>query len=259
MNSCTAIFQHLSRDRQRAQDYQAYRPIELIIIDDGSTDGSPEIISTLLQETQPPSGISVQFSKRENRGARATINEGLSLARGRYITILNSDDAYAPSRLEQCIATARSHDSRFVFTYVDPIDADGLPLKTEHPWRSWYRAAQLHELDVTPSIGFVLLERNIAVSTGNLFFRRDLYEEIGPFADYRYAHDLDFILRVLEVEEPILALVSVSAAWCEYHNRTRGKGRRRGWWKFISVIWVPFWLPLHVIRLRPPLQIGPRL
>ena len=80
----------------------------------------------------------------------------------------------------------------------------------------WYYDALMQELDISPSVGFVLLTRNIAVATGNLFFRRELYDEIGPFADYRYVHDLDFIMRSLELEEP--ALVRRPLYWYRVHD-----------------------------------------
>src|SRR5579864_373460 len=70
---------------------QTYRPIELIIIDDGSKDGSADTIRKFLNDTPPPTGISVDFSARKNRGAPATINEGIAKARGDHIAILNSD------------------------------------------------------------------------------------------------------------------------------------------------------------------------
>jgi glycosyltransferase involved in cell wall biosynthesis len=183
---------------------QTYRPIELIIIDDGSSDNSAEVIRGFLDDTPLPEGITVHFSARENRGAPATINEGIKAAHGAYITILNSDDAYFPDRIAACVAAARKRDSQLLFTYVEPIDADDKPAEHQHPWRSWYSDALMQELDLSPSVGFVLLTRNIAVTTGNLFFHRDLYDKVGPFADFRYAHDLDFLMKALEIEEPVL-------------------------------------------------------
>ncbi len=195
---------------------QTYRPIDLIVIDDGSRDGSAQTIREFLADTPPPAGISVQFRARENRGAPATINEAIENAGGDYIAILNSDDAYFPERIEECVAAASRRNSRLVFTYVEPIDAQDKPLDPNHRWRNWYYDTVLQELDISPSIGFVLLTRNIAVTTGNLFFRRELYQEIGPFANYRYAHDLDFLMRSLELEEP--ALVRRPLYWYRLHD-----------------------------------------
>src|SRR6266852_3055872 len=82
---------------------QTYRPIELIIIDDGSSDGSVKAVRDFIEASAPPDGIAVRFQHRENRGAYATINEGLDLAAGEYLAILNSDDLYVRERLERCI------------------------------------------------------------------------------------------------------------------------------------------------------------
>ena len=195
---------------------QTYRPLELIIIDDGSSDGSAATIREFLDSAPPPTGISVKFSARENRGAPATINEGIEKSSGDYVAILNSDDAYFPERIQECVAAARNRNSRLVFTYVEPIDAQDKSVEPEHRWRSWYYDAMMQELDISPSVGFVLLTRNIAVATGNLFFRRELYDEVGPFADYRYAHDLDFIMRSLELDEP--ALIRRPLYWYRLHD-----------------------------------------
>jgi glycosyltransferase involved in cell wall biosynthesis len=195
---------HFVKDAIRSVYQQTYRPIELIIIDDGSRDGSAAIILDFLNREPPPCDISVDFSARRNRGAHATLNEGIEKARGQYVAILNSDDLYVPERIDVCLAAARERNSRLVLTYVEPIDGAGQLLDPPHPWLTWYHEAQLHEIDLAPSVGFTLLAYNIAVTTGNLFFRRDLYDEIGPFEDYRYAHDLDFLMKALVVEEPVL-------------------------------------------------------
>ena len=182
---------------------QTYRPIELIIIDDGSSDNSPEAVKAFI-EASPPEGVQIRFHKRENRGAPATINEGLRQAAGEYLTILNSDDLYTSERLERCVERAQLSRARLVFTYVTPIGSDGKPLNLDHAWRAWYNALVINELDKEPSLSFLTLANNLAVSSGNLFFTRGLVEEIGAFRDYKYAHDVDFVLRTCRLEEPVL-------------------------------------------------------
>lgn len=66
---------------------------ELIVIDDGSKDRSAEVMNILA--TRDPR---ITFLQHENRGAHATINRGLEMASGEFVTILNSDDYFAKGR-----------------------------------------------------------------------------------------------------------------------------------------------------------------
>jgi glycosyltransferase involved in cell wall biosynthesis len=189
-------------DAIRSVFAQTWRPIELIIIDDGSRDRSAEVVREVLEEC--PDGVTATFRSRENKGAHTTINEGLREARGIWLTILNSDDAYDPARLERCIKALEERRARLLITYVDPIDDDDVPLPAGHPWRHWYSDLVMQELDAAPSLSALLLRANIGVSTGNFIFARSLYNQLGDFADYRYAHDLDFLLRACLTDEPVL-------------------------------------------------------
>lgn len=183
---------------------QDWRPLEIIVIDDGSKDNSLEVLHETVAKLPQEAGLSIHVSGRENRGAHVTINEGLERASGEYLAILNSDDYYLPGRIRRCVETAQALESRFVFTYVNPIDDDGAPLSPEHRWCHWYSDLKMQELDIAPNLSTLLLRYNIGVSTGNFMFHRSLMEEIGQFADYRYAHDLDFMLKASVLEEPVL-------------------------------------------------------
>jgi hypothetical protein len=53
-----------------------------------------------------------------------------------------------------------------------------------------------------PSVGFALLKQNVAISTGNLFFRRSLFDRVGGFRPLLHCHDWDFLLRGVVLDEP---------------------------------------------------------
>jgi glycosyltransferase involved in cell wall biosynthesis len=122
----------------------------------------------------------------------------LALAQGEYITILNSDDYFLPGRLRILVNVLTITNGRFAFSKVEHIDSLG----QTHPYQAAY-LRQINEAAQFPTLNFELLRNNIAVTTGNFFFHRSLYEEIGGFAPYVTCHDWDYLLRVLLIEEPL--------------------------------------------------------
>src|SRR6185295_1443909 len=75
---------------------QTLSPAELIVIDDGSSDGSPRIIDRVLSDCRFP----CELVARENRGLCATLNEGFERTRGEYFAYLGADDWWLPEFLE---------------------------------------------------------------------------------------------------------------------------------------------------------------
>ena len=71
---------------------QTFRPAELLVIDDGSSDESPTIIERTLGECPFP----CEFVARDNRGLCATLNEGFERTHGDYFAYLGSDDLWLP-------------------------------------------------------------------------------------------------------------------------------------------------------------------
>ena len=78
---------------------------ELIVVDDGSTDGSAEAMRVLCRDDPR-----IVFWSQDNRGALAALNAGLLRAGGEFVAVLNSDDCYQPGRL-QALAEALDRDA----------------------------------------------------------------------------------------------------------------------------------------------------
>jgi len=187
---------------------QTRLPDEVIVIDDGSGDDSASRIRGALADFPAPTTLRV----RANRGAAETINEAIAASSGDFVGVLNSDDRFAPSRLAAMIDAVACTGAEWGFSRVTCIDEQGTRIA---PHRSPL-ADRLHyacdEVAARDSVGLAFLSGNPAVSTGNLFFSRSLYDRVGGFADLRYNHDWDFCLRAAVHAEPVF----VSSAQYDY-------------------------------------------
>lgn len=96
--------------------YQEYRPIEIIVVDDGSTDDTLDILNEYkLNHTENEFHIFIK--SQENKGAPIARNVGLSLANGKYIQYLDSDDYIKKDKLSKQVKIAES-------TYADIVVCD---------------------------------------------------------------------------------------------------------------------------------------
>ncbi len=91
---CVPSYNHsrFIKDNLEAIFAQNYRPMELIVIDDGSSDNSPQIIKEVLLNCP----FDNKFIIRPNKGLPATINEGLELSNGEFFAVIASDDVWFP-------------------------------------------------------------------------------------------------------------------------------------------------------------------
>ena len=177
---------------------QTYRPIELIVIDDGSTDGSTDIVRNAISDAPVP----CRFVARERRGATATINEGIDLSTTPYINVLNSDDFYPEDRIAQMVEAVVGSGAEWGFSAVTLVDDRDQPISPLDDERVAVLMKVANAVSAWATVGFSLLSGNATISSGNLFCSRDLWRRLGGFSELRYNHDWDFALRALRVAEP---------------------------------------------------------
>ena len=154
---------------------QDYPRIEHIVLDDGSTDNTREILERytgrVLWESQP------------NQGQTPTINKGWERSRGDIVTWLNSDDTYLPGAVSTAVEYLQEHpDIDIVYGDTLFTTADGSPIEQTHARDYSYRAlvAGCHNPIPQPSA----------------FIRRKVIEDVGLLdPHYYYFMDWDFWLR----------------------------------------------------------------
>lgn len=152
---------------------------EVIVVDDGSTDDSVEILKAL-QATQ-----SFNLITQSNKGVSAALNNGIASARGEYIALLASDDLWASNKLRlQIDALKNFSSSRFCFTNGSVFG--GVNRKKYKPFV--FSGCVEH---IIPIINFV--------PSSSMFFHKSLFDEVGGFSHNVALEDWDFLIRASHV------------------------------------------------------------
>ena len=99
---------------------QAYGNIEIIVIDDGSTDRSSEIIKKLISQNS----FIRYYQMEKNSGVAIARNTGIALAKGRYIAFLDSDDMWVPGKLKVQMKLFERYKGCLLYTSVAADDAN---------------------------------------------------------------------------------------------------------------------------------------
>jgi glycosyltransferase involved in cell wall biosynthesis len=160
---------------------------KIIIVDDGSTDDSVEIVRALAEPR-------IELYTQANLGAHAALNRGIEKAVGcDYVAILNSDDVFARERISKCAAFLDETSSiDVVATRLKLIDSTGSEIAFSDRRAKWFAAAwsvRGSQLELVEQLGVA----NFISSTSNLTGRRAYFLD-HPFRHYRYAHDYFFVL-----------------------------------------------------------------
>ena len=150
---------------------QSYRDFEIIVVDDGSTDNTSEVLARYSLDAI------IRCLHQENRGPSAARNAGIKAARGRYIAFLDADDMWLPGKLDRQVAAMRQHPEATVvycrFRYMD-LHGNLLPCSTD--WVLERTRETLYE---------ELMYRNvISGSDSAVLVRSSHLMEVGLFDEY---------------------------------------------------------------------------
>ncbi|MDY6824160.1 MAG: glycosyltransferase [Thermodesulfobacteriota bacterium] len=168
---------------------QDYPNIEYFVVDDGSDDGTFEILQQLDMEGK----ITLLWHEgHANKGQSASINLGLSRVSGDYIAILDSDDKFASDKLSRQVAFLEKN------TNVGMVYSNGMAIDQNN--REIYQLLpDDHKENSDPNL--LLLDCYIALPGASLA-RRSVYENVGYFEEsFRSAQDHDMALRIMETHQ----------------------------------------------------------
>jgi glycosyltransferase involved in cell wall biosynthesis len=156
---------------------QTYRDFELIVVDDGSTDGTPELLLSY--------GHKIKVIKKANKGPSASRNRGIKAAKGDWMAFLDSDDIWKPDKLEKQVQFIKDNPEIKICQTEEIWIRNGKrvnPRKKHEMHSGWIYEQCLPLCIVSPS---------------SVMIHRDVFEKVGLFDETMLAcEDYDLWLRI---------------------------------------------------------------
>jgi len=112
-------------DALNSVEQQTYRPIEAIVVDDGSTDRTATVVQAWAQAYATGDGFHVRYVYQDNRGAPAARNHGVKVSLGNYIQYLDSDDLLLPHKIARGVQAIKQQDANMTYGKTRITDLSG--------------------------------------------------------------------------------------------------------------------------------------
>jgi glycosyltransferase involved in cell wall biosynthesis len=181
-------------------------PIEVLVVDDGSTDTSQEVLDAF-------SGR-IRVLRQENQGVARARNRGIAESRGEFVAFLDADDVWSENKLQvQMAALDRLEDVGVVYSAFVETAADLCPRRTSR---------DRHRPDLAADL---LLEGNVVGTPSTVICRRALLDRVGGF-DAQLGLCADWDLWVRLAERTRFLYVDVPLVWYRLHSSNMSRNVR---------------------------------
>ena len=165
---------------------QSFKPFEIIIVDDGSDDGTYEFINQFFRE--------IKLIRQSNNGVSSARNLGIKNAKGNWIAFLDSDDEWFSKKLE-LQKKAIDHSDKYLISHTNEI---------------WIRnGVRVNQMKKHQKYGGYIFEKSLdicRISPSSVLINRKIFEDIGKFDEtLKICEDYDFWLRISS-KYPVLFL-----------------------------------------------------
>lgn len=163
---------------------QSFTDFELILVNDGSTDSSEEIIKTF-NDTR------IHYIHQKNQGVSAARNAGIKAANANYISLLDADDLWKENYLEQINTLIEGYPKQHVFAAVCAIESRGSTYKPT------YSIANLSPNKSYVVSYFTASYINTILTSSSTVLHKDVFEKIGNYnPKLQSGEDTDFWIRL---------------------------------------------------------------
>lgn len=182
---------------------QTYQHLEVIVVDDGSTDQSGEVARSF-------AGRGVQYCHQVHAGIGPARNKGVELAQGDFIAFLDADDRWPEEKLERQLRAFESDPT------LEMVFGQALQLHNGPEWEAGVNDKRLSVAGMVP--GMV---------PGTMLIRRDAFLRVGKFqGDWKVGEFIDWYARAVEMQIRSLVLPDL-LLWRRIHDSNQGVRERQ--------------------------------
>ena len=173
---------------------QTYPEFEAIVVDDGSTDGTGEVLQQFISQ-QDGSGKPIRYFFQPNQGQSTARNKGLAEAHGEWVAFLDSDDLWLPEKLEWQMRALQQFNGKCGVCVTDARLVDNLGMDTTAFRETGKRYEET--LGIAPEAVASLVKSREPFWASTLLVRTDVVKQVGWFDPLiRYAEDHDLLFRL---------------------------------------------------------------